>query len=72
MKVALKELEIKFVRRGPRLALNLRESLNARSGSSIPNAMRLWKEYEQAAKEVESRKDSLMDEVEQRLEQHRG
>lgn len=27
MKVALKELEIKFVRRGPRLALNLREKL---------------------------------------------
>lgn len=73
LKVALKELEdrIKFVRRGARLAPNLPEKLKLEREKRLLDTKRdeAWKEYEQAAKEVESRKDTLMDEVEQRLEQ---
>jgi ERCC4-related helicase len=73
LKVALKELEdqIKSVRRGARLAPNLPEKLKLEREKRLLDTKRdeAWKEYEQAAKEVESRKDTLMDEVEQRLEQ---
>jgi ERCC4-related helicase len=73
LRVALKELEdqIKSVRRGARLAPNLPEKLKLEREKRLLDTKRdeAWKEYEQAAKEVESRKDTLMDEVEQRLEQ---
>jgi hypothetical protein len=73
LKIALKELEeqIKSVRRGARLAPNLPEKLKLEREKRLLDTKRdeAWKEYEQAAKEVESRKDALMDEIERRLEQ---
>lgn len=73
LKVTLKELEdqIKFVRRGARLAPNLPEKLKLEREKRALDAKRdeAWKEYEQAAKRVESRKDDLMDDIEKRLAQ---
>ena len=62
LKVALKELEdqIKFVRRGARLAPNRIEKLKLERERRLLDTKRdeAWKEYEQAANEVESRKET--------------
>lgn len=73
LKLALRQLEddIKAVRRNARLAPNLPEKLKFEREKRQLDTKRdeAWKEYEQSAKEVEARKDSLMDEVEKRLQQ---
>ncbi|MCI0625710.1 MAG: SNF2-related protein [Acidobacteria bacterium] len=74
LKIALKELEeqIKEVRRSARLAPNLPEKLRLERERRQLETKRdeAWKEYENAAKEIDARKDSLMDEVEKRLQQN--
>jgi superfamily II DNA or RNA helicase len=73
LKLALKELEdqIKDTRRNARLAPNLPEKLKLEREKRSLDSKRdeAWKQYEQAAKDIESRKDGLMDEVEKRLKQ---
>jgi ERCC4-related helicase len=73
LKLALKELEdqIKETRRNARLAPNLPEKLKLEREKRQLDSKRdeAWREYEKAAKDIESRKDTLMDEVEKRLKQ---
>lgn len=73
LKLALKELEdqIKDTRRNARLAGNLPDKLKLEREKRQLDSKRdeAWKQYEQAAKDIESRKDVLMDEVEKRLKQ---
>jgi hypothetical protein len=73
LKLVLKELEdqIKDTRRNARLAPNLPEKLKLEREKRSLDSKRdeAWKQYEQAAKDIESRKDNLMDEVEKRLKQ---
>jgi hypothetical protein len=73
LKLALKELEdqIRDTRRNARLAPNLPEKLRLEREKRQLDSKRdeAWKQYEQAAKDIESRKDGLMDEVEKRLKQ---
>jgi hypothetical protein len=73
LKLALKELEdqIKETRRSARLAPNLPEKLKLEREKRQLDSKRdeAWKAYEKAAKEIEARKDNLMDEVEKRLKQ---
>lgn len=72
--MVLKELEeqIKEVRRSARLAPNLPEKLRLERERRQLETKRdeAWKEYENAAREIDARKDSLMDEVEKRLQQN--
>ncbi len=74
LKMALKELEdqIKETRRNARLAPNLPEKLRMEREKRQLDAKRdeAWRQYEQAAKDIEAKKDALMDEVEKRLKQH--
>ena len=74
LKQRLRELEdaIKVVKRDARSAPNLplklqleREKRNIETNRDIA-----WKEYEEAARDIEKRKDSLIDEVEKKLSQH--
>lgn len=74
LKIRLREFEesIKIIKRETRLAGNLpfklkleRERRNLETNRDIA-----WKEYEDAAREIEKRKDSLIDEVEKKLAQH--
>lgn len=73
LKLALKELEdqIKETRRNSRLAGNLPDKLKLEREKRQLDSKRdeAWREYEKAAKDIESRKDNLMDEVEKRLKQ---
>ncbi len=73
LKLALKELEdqIKDTRRNARLAGSLPEKLKLEREKRNLDSKRdeAWKQYEQAAKDIESKKDGLMDEVEKRLKQ---
>jgi len=73
LRLALKELEdqIKETRRNARLAGNLPEKLKLEREKRGLDSKRdeAWKQYEKAAKDIESRKDGLMDEVEKRLKQ---
>jgi ERCC4-related helicase len=73
LKLVLKELEdqIKDTRRNARLAANLPEKLKLEREKRSLDSKRdeAWKEYEQAAKNIEAKKDTLMDEVEKRLKQ---
>jgi ERCC4-related helicase len=73
LKLALKELEdqIKETRRNARLAPNLPEKLKLEREKRQLDSKRdeAWREYEKAAKDIESHKDNLMDEVEKRLKQ---
>jgi SNF2 family DNA or RNA helicase len=73
LKLALKELEeqIKETRRNARLAGNLPEKLKLEREKRQLDSKRdeAWQEYEKAAKNIETRKDNLMDEVEKRLKQ---
>jgi ERCC4-related helicase len=73
LKLALKELEdqIKETRRNARLAGNLPDKLKLEREKRNLDSKRdeAWKQYEQAAKNIEAKKDGLMDEVEKRLKQ---
>jgi len=73
LKAALRELEdqIKETRKAARMAPNLPEKLKLEREKRSMETKRdeAWKQYEQAAKDVETRKDNLMDEVEKRFEQ---
>jgi len=73
LKLALKELEdqIKETRRNARLAGSLPEKLKLERQKRDMDSKRdeAWKQYEQAAKDIEAKKDGLMDEVEKRLKQ---
>src|SRR6185436_3550506 len=72
-KITLKELaeQIKEVRRSARTAPNLPEKLKLEREKRQLDAKRdeAWKHYENAAKDIEARKDALLDDVEKRLEQ---
>jgi ERCC4-related helicase len=74
LKLALKELEdqIKETRRSARLAPNLPEKLRLEREKRQLDSKRdeAWRSYEKAAKDIEERKDDLMDDVEKRLKQH--
>jgi hypothetical protein len=73
LRVALRELEdkIKAVKKAARLAPNLPEKLKLEREKRQLESKRdeAWKEYEQAAKDIEDRKDTLMDEIEKRMNQ---
>lgn len=73
LKLELKELEerIKEVKRSARTVANLPEKLKLERERKQLDAKRdeAWKEYELAAREIEAKKDALMDEVEKRLHQ---
>ena len=73
LRVALRELEdrIKAVKKEARLAPNLPEKLGREREKRQLEAKRdeAWKAYEQAAKDIEARKDTLMDEIEKRMNQ---
>ena len=73
LRLALKELEdqIKEARRNARLAPNLPEKLRLERDKRQLDVKRdeAWKQYEHAAKDIDTKKDSLMDEVEKRLKQ---
>ncbi len=73
LKLALKELEeeIKETRKQVRLTPSLHEKLRLERQKRQLETKRddAWKEYEAAAREIEGRKDALMDEVERRLAQ---
>ena len=68
-----KELEdrIKEVKRAARTAANLPEKLKLERERKQLDAKRdeAWKDYELAARQIEAKKDALMDEVEKRLQQ---
>lgn len=74
MKSKLKELEdaIKVIKREARLAPNMPLKLKLERDKRNIETERdeAWKEYEQAAREIDKRKDSLIDEVEKKLTQH--
>jgi hypothetical protein len=73
LKIMLKELEdqIKETRRNARLAGNLPDKLKLEREKRQLDSKRdeAWRQYEQAAKEIDVRKDVLMDEIEKRLKQ---
>ena len=73
LKVTLKELEdkIKEVRRNTRIAPNLPEKLQLEREKRQLETRRdeAWKQYENAAKAIENRKDAVLDDVENRLQQ---
>lgn len=73
LKLELKNLEdqIKETRRNARLAGNLPDKLKLEREKRSLESKRdeAWKKYEQAAKNIETEKDALMDEVEKRLKQ---
>jgi hypothetical protein len=74
LRLMLKELDdqIKETRRNARLAPNLPEKLKLEREKRELDSKRdeAWKRYEKAAKDIETKKDVLMDEVERRLKQH--
>jgi ERCC4-related helicase len=71
LKLALKELDdqIRAAKKAVRLASNLPEKLRLERERRQLETKRdeAWKAYEQAAKQIEVRKDSLMDEIEKRM-----
>src|ERR1044071_6243089 len=73
LKMALKDAEeqIKTLKKEARLAPNLPERIEIEKKSRTLEIKRdeAWKRYEQAAKEIDEKKDSLLDEVEKRLKQ---
>ena len=74
LKEKLREFEdaIKIIKREARTAPNLPLKLKfEREKRNIEtNRDEAWKEYEEAARDIEKRKDSLIDEVEKKLSQH--
>jgi len=73
LKLELKDLEdrIKEIKRSARTVSNLPERLKLERERKQLETKRddAWKEYELAARAIESKKDSLMDEVQNRLQQ---
>lgn len=73
LRLALKELEeeIKDTRKQARLAPNLPEKLKLERQKRQLETKRdeAWRAYEIAAREIEQRKDALMDEIEKKLNQ---
>jgi ERCC4-related helicase len=73
LRVTLKELDdqIKNAKKEARLAPNLPEKLRLEREKRQLDAHRdeAWKEYEEAARGIEVQKDSLMDEIEKRMQQ---
>ena len=73
LKVALKELEdgIKELKKQSRLAPNLPEKLKLEKERRQLETKRdeAWKEYDNAAKEIERKKDELIDVIEKKLRQ---
>lgn len=73
LRMSLRELEdrIKAIKKEARLAPNLPEKLKLEREKRQLETKRdeAWKAYEQAAKDIEGRKDSLMDEIEKRMTQ---
>ncbi|MGH9568220.1 MAG: hypothetical protein ACRD4F_01175, partial [Candidatus Angelobacter sp.] len=73
LRVTLKELDdqIKTTKKEARLAPNLPEKLKLEREKRQLDARRdeAWKEYEEAAKQIEVQKDGLMDEIEKRMRQ---
>ncbi len=74
LKARLRELEdaIKTIKRDARLAANLPLKLNLEREKRGLESERdeAWKKYEDAARDIEARKDALIDEVEKKLSQH--
>ncbi len=74
LKERLRDLEdaIKVIKRKARLAPNLplKLKLEREKRNIETNRDEAWKEYEEAARDIEKRKDSLIDEVEKKLSQH--
>jgi hypothetical protein len=74
LKERLRDLEnaIKVIKREARLAPNLplKLKLEREKRNIETNRDEAWKEYEEAARDIEERKDSLIDEVEKKLSQH--
>lgn len=74
LKARLRDLEdaIKVIKREARLAPNLplKLKLERERRNIETNRDAAWKEYEEAARDIEKRKDSLIDEVEKKLSQH--
>lgn len=73
LKVVLKELDdqIKAAKKEARLAPNLPEKLKLERERRLLETKRdeAWKAYEEAAKDIEVRKDGLIDEIEKRMKQ---
>jgi ERCC4-related helicase len=73
LKVVLKELDdqIKSAKKEARLAPNLPEKLKLERERRLLETKRdeAWKAYEEAAKDIEVRKDGLIDEIEKRMKQ---
>ena len=74
LKLELRDLEdrIKEVKRSARTAANLPDKLRMERERKQLETQRdqAWKDYELAARGIEAKKDTLMDEVEKRLGQH--
>ena len=74
LKMVLKELEdqIKELKKAARLAPNLPEKLKIEKERRQLESKRdeAWKQYDDAAKEIERKKDALIDEIEAKLQQH--
>ena len=73
LRLALKELEdqIKETRRSARLAPNLPEKLRLEREKRQLDTKHdeAWRDYEKTVKDIEAKKDVLMDDVERRLKQ---
>jgi hypothetical protein len=73
LRVTLKELDeqIRSTKKEARLAPNLPEKLRLEREKRQLDSRRdeAWKAYEEAAKEIETQKDKLMDEIENRMRQ---
>ena len=73
LRLTLKELddEIKEIKRQARLAPNLPEKLKLEKEKRQLESKRdeAWREYDRAAREIESKKDGLIDEIEKKLKQ---
>lgn len=73
LRIVLRELDeqIKELKKQSRLAPNLPEKLKHEKEKRLLENKRdeAWKEYDQAAKEIELKKDELIDEIEKKLKQ---
>ena len=73
LRLTLKELddEIKEIKRQARLAPNLPEKLKLEKEKRQLESQRdeAWREYDSAAKDIEKKKDGLIDEIEKKLKQ---
>ncbi len=76
LRLTLRELEdqIKELKRSARSAPNLPEKLRLERERRQRESRRdeAWKEYEDAARDIEKQKDTLMEEVERKLERNEG